>query len=666
MLRRPAFTVFVGALLWSSPTLAQERGPATDSLTPGARAARVVIDPFPVRITRGDSIVVRFTMMDSIGAELKGVRWALETDSGVTRHHLVDSTAAYRSYAFSGDTPGTQTFWVAVRVPGAPGRPVTRVLDSVAVTVADWPVGKIEIGDLAFEAYAGTTFRLKAKVLTSRNTELENPRVTWATDDPCHARVMPDGVVSFGSPTKMVVTARAEGHEGKKEIRIVSNPVQTLEISPHSAQTRVGDVVKFKVYASDRRGEKVDKIALSYAVRAIDSAGAFIDDDGYFVAERPGTYVVEVSAGSPSAEAMVEVAPRPAPSSLEVAGRGPIKGAATGGLWVFTGKDGRDYAYTGASSGRLYVWNVGEAGDVTLSDSIVFDATVIGDVKVNGDASWAVVARSGAAGSRNGISVLDLASPAHPKVTAELGDNLVGGITRLWVSGNWVYAVNAGAGALDVVDLSSPGHPRYAGRWENRPGEVVKLDEVWGDQKNLYLAHGPDGLVILDVADQGSPTNPKVVSRLKWKRAAAHSVVRAGRYAYVGEAIEGCEQCVSGSQGAVRVIDVSKIKEPKEVGRYQVPEAGSERVWVENATLYVGFRQGGVRLVDVGGELRGDLYRQGRQAGWFMTAATDETTHRPYAAMALAAMPFKGYVFVTDANSGLWVLRHQRGSRLTP
>src|SRR5439155_22421137 len=117
---------------------------------------------------------------------------------------------------------------------------------------------------------------------------------------------------------------------------------------------------------------------------------------------------------------------------------------------------------------------------------------------------------------------------------------------------------------------------------------------------------------------------------------------------------------------AVRVIDVSKIKEPKEVGRYQVPEAGSERVWVENATLYVGFRQGGVRLVDVGGELRGDLYRQGRQAGWFMTAATDETTHRPYAAMALAAMPFKGYVFVTDANSGLWVLRHQRGSRLTP
>ena len=116
-----------------------------------------------------------------------------------------------------------------------------------------------------------------------------------------------------------------------------------------------------------------------------------------------------------------------------------------------------------------------------------------------------------------------------PKVTAELGDNLVGGITRLWVSGNWVYAVNAGAGALDVVDLSSPGHPRYAGRWENRPGEVVKLDEVWGDQKNLYLAHGPDGLVILDVADQGSPTNPKVVSRLKWKRAAAHRNTSCGK-----------------------------------------------------------------------------------------------------------------------------------------
>ena len=148
--------------------------------------------------------------------------------------------------------------------------------------------------------------------------------------------------------------------------------------------------------------------------------------------------------------------------------------------------------------------------------------------------------------------------------------------------------------------------------------------------------------------------------QFKWKRAAANSVARAGRYVYVGEEITGCVECVNGPLGAVRIIDVSKIKEPFEAGRYQVPEAGADQVSVEASTLFAGFRQGGVRLVDVTGEMRGDVYREGRQVGWFMTSSAEGP------AMASSAVAFKGFLFVADANNGLWVLRHQRASRLTP
>jgi hypothetical protein len=58
--------------------------------------------------------------------------------------------------------------------------------------------------------------------------------------------------------------------------------------------------------------------------------------------------------------------------------------------------------------------------------------------------------------------------------------------------------------------------------------------------------------------------------------------------------------------------------------------------------------------------MRGDLYREGRQLGWYLTAPPEG------AAMASSVAPFKGYVFVTDGYSGLWVLQHQRTARLTP
>jgi hypothetical protein len=337
---------------------------------------------------------------------------------------------------------------------------------------------------------------------------------------------------------------------------------------------------------------------------------------------------------------------------------------------VFAGKDGRDYAYTGtedpAGGARIYAWDVTDQGRVTLTDSVLLQSAGVNEITVNADASWALVARKPGVNGPGAITVLDISTPAHPRVLAEFSEGMAGGVAAAWLLAPQSIALlaEAASGRLHVVDFADPARPRSVRVWEHKPG-AAQINDVWSDGKHAYLAYGAEGLVILDVGDDGSPSNPKLVSQVSWKNAAASSVFRAGRYVYLAENVRGCPDCINGPRGAVRVIDAQRLNEPREVAAFEVPEAGAGHVWVENSVLYAAYRQGGVRIVDVAGELRRDLYRQGRQAGWFVTSAPTESGMGATPSMAVAAMPFKGRLYVVDANSGLWVLTHQRSARLT-
>ena len=68
-------------------------------------------------------------------------------------------------------------------------------------------------------------------------------------------------------------------------------------------------------------------------------------------------------------------------------------------------------------------------------------------------------------------------------------------------------------------------------------------------------------------------------------------------------------------RGICHVIDITDINHPRKVAEYPVPEGGAHNIWVEDDIMYMGYYSGGGRIVDVSGELRGDLYRQGREIG---------------------------------------------------
>ncbi|MFK7821926.1 MAG: LVIVD repeat-containing protein, partial [Planctomycetaceae bacterium] len=108
-------------------------------------------------------------------------------------------------------------------------------------------------------------------------------------------------------------------------------------------------------------------------------------------------------------------------------------------------------------------------------------------------------------------------------------------------------------------------------------------------------------------------------------------------------------------RGWFHFIDFSDLKNPKEVARYQVPEAGTHNMWVEDDIMYAAYYNGGLRVVDISGDLMGDLYKQGREMAFFLP--TDVEGYIPNAPMVWGPQPHKGHIFFSDWNTGLWAVK---------
>lgn len=657
--------------LTSVPVLAQFPPASAEQRTAGARIAEVRFGTDRLVIPRGETVAIDAGLYDDDGNPVEGAVALLFAQAGVspTFAQLEGETVS-----LSGQQPGDGTIVAIVMVPedqasmfGVAG---ARLVGRLPVTVLDYPAASIDLDDLKYAAYTGTSQQLSGTVLTSEGGEHSTARITWRSSAPGVAMVTSGGILTGLSAGSAEVTAETDnGVTATMRVQVEQNPVASISMSPMATQTRRGDVVEFDIVARDAAGNEIHDLALDLAVHGLEGTGGFVYDDGTFVAEETGAFRVLATSGAASAAAIVEVGDRPEPAPVELLDHGPRTEVATSDLWVFEGADGQDYAYTGthAQGGgeRMFVWNVTDPTNIVLMDSVVVDARVVNDVKVSEDASWAIITREGASTRRNGIVVLDLADPAHPTILSELTDSLTGGIHNVWISGDVVYAVNNGTSAMHILDLSDPANPQHAGRFEIRPGETDKvLHDVWAEDGYAYLSYWDDGLVIADIGagtHGGTPTEPVFVSRISYPQGNTHVAWRDRDYVFVGDEIGTAD----GMRGFIHVIDVSDIENPREVAKYDLPEAGAHNVWVEDEVLYIAYYQGGLRIVDVSGTLRGDLYRQGRELGFFRTEAAEGQGLQANSANAWGPQPFKGNLFVSDMTSGLWVVKHARPRPVT-
>jgi len=369
---------------------------------------------------------------------------------------------------------------------------------------------------------------------------------------------------------------------------------------------------------------------------------------------------------------------RPAAGRFELVGRAPVTRTRTTDLAVFRGVDGRDYAYhgtfggcPGCVAGKMYAWDVTDPAHPRLTDSVTVDALTINDVAVNAAGTLAVLTREGAPSRRNGIVILDLKDPAHPKQVGEYWETLTGGAHNLWLDGDKAYVVDQGGSEMAIIDLAIPNDPVQVGRWglPNSPNRF--LQDVAVKDGLAYLSYWNDGLVIVDVGNgvrEGTPRRPRFVGqyryRVEWRGnrygntayAFPYTNAAGKKYVFVADQIMPGNANLGqrfDTGGYVHVLDVTDPAVPREVAAYSAPNSGVHSFWIENDTLYAAAWTGGLRAVDISGNLNGEL--RGREIASLPTS--DEHAAVRDFPFAWAAVPHNGLVFASDFNSGLWIAR---------
>ena len=637
----------------------------------------IEVEPGALTLELGETAQLSATVRDAGGAVVDDATVVYYSRArrsvGVTRTGRVE---AFR--------PGE--FTLVVLVPSNPEdrsrRPDARARVEIPVTVPLPPVAEVAFTGIPDTFYAGTQPRLDVEVTDTAGARRDDVPVTFSSGDPSVATIDRFGFLTLREPGTVTLTAAVDTESDALAIEVVENPVAALELRVGAETARTGDVLRFTAVATDASGREVPGVPVRYAVGgetapAIVAAGApaQIASDGRFVAERSGTYTVIATAGTHTATRTVLIEPRDVTRDVEVVGRGKVLDRRSSDLWVWEGTDGRDYAITGTwgADGRTYFWDVTDPADIEKVNEVQVDARTVNDVKVSADGELAVIGREGASNRRNGIVVLGAGNPREGvPVLSEFTNQLTGGVHNLFVDGDHVYALSAGR-RYDIIDIEDPRNPERVGRFELQT-QGHSVHDVWVSDGIAFSSNWSDGVVAVDVGGGGrggTPERPVELGRYAYPNGWNHAAfpyrsqstgkfyLFAGdeAYPYGGLANDGDDtQLPFRTAGWIHVIEWSDWDNPQEVARYQVPEAGSHNIWVEDDIMYVGFYYpGGLRVVDVSGELMGDLYRQGREIARFVPF--DPEGFAPNAPFVWGPQPYKGHIFFTDYNSGLWAVR---------
>jgi hypothetical protein len=269
-----------------------------------------------------------------------------------------------------------------------------------------------------------------------------------------------------------------------------------------------------------------------------------------------------------------------------------------------------------AVGNKIDIWDVSGATPTLVDSVIVSGASTLGDVAVSDDGKLLVVATERSGGS---IVIFDLTDPRHPRQisrftnqetdpgvhTAEIGR--VNGKLYAFLSIDPVGSIHA---KLVIVDLSDPANPQQV--YSKVAGNPYVHDTFVRDGL-LFVALWDDGVEIWDIGGCGTgatPAAPRVLGNVHTVGGQVHNIwwfhdASGGkRFAFVGQ--EGPGSIGSSSAGDIHVVDISDPTAPKEVGFYHVDGAGTHNFSVDeaNGVLYAAYYNGGVRAIDVRGDLK--------------------------------------------------------------
>ena len=536
------------------------------------------------------------------------------------------------------------------------------------------PISEIKVSDVPAKVYAGTTLPLEVTVLDAMGMEREDINVKVSSSDPAVASADPYLNINAAEPGKTTLTVSYEDIQSQVDVNVVPFPAIKLSLSADMEQARTGDVFHFDAQVLDEEGNAITDAPVYYSFQGVaddvsSSASGLIKQDGRFVADEAGMYTIMAKSGPYAAQKTVKIAPRNVEREIELVGSGSVDDKHTSDFWVWEGVDGRDYAVTGTwgADGKAYFWDVTDPANIIRIDSVQVDARTVNDVKVSEDGTLCIISREGASNRKNGIVIIDVTNPRETEVISTFTENLTGGVHNLFIYEDHVYALSAGQ-KYYIINIEDPKQPRIVSKFELET-PAHSIHDVWVQDGIAYSSNWSDGLQLVDVGNGiagGSPENPQQFASYAYPSGANHAAFpfrsqSTGKFYVIG----GDEIFPYGldvtqenmAAGFLHFIDFSDLDNPDEIARFEVPNAGSHNYWVdeENEILYAAFYNGGVRVIDISGELMGDLYKQGREIAWIIPS--DPNGYIPNAPFTWGAQPHKGHIFYSDWNSGLWAAK---------
>ena len=674
-------------------------GVSQDNVEDKKEKLKFIFEPDSLSLNIGEEASVLIRLVDSKGNQVKsaftirGQRKALDA-----KPRRSDSTGVAKVNIKAFDAGKLNLRAMAFGKSG-------RTVGTMKVNVPLPPLEKITFVDPTKKVFVGTSVNYAVKIYDKAKIIRENTNVVLTSKNNKVAEFDNFGNLIIKKSGKTTITATIDDLEESFVVSAKKNPARKIKFDISENEIRTGDVIKLNAMVLDGGNKVLDNIPItySYSGKAIHQTDNFINNqstesigrpasglitqNGKFVADTPGIYTLTAQSSGFSASKKVKVVPRNVGKRLEVVGHGTISNHNTSDLWVWPGIGkhiGKDFAVTGTHSadGEAYFWDISDPANMVIIDTIKVDARTVNDVKISEDGRVGVISREGASNRKNGLVILDVSDPFNVLIITEYNDNLTGGVHNVFIYEDHIYALSAGT-RYDIINISDPANPFRVGSYElDTPGHSIH--DVWVENGIAYSSNWSDGVHVVDVggikqdersreksqfnpflaaAGQGSPGNPVKLGNKTDPNGHNHAafpfqsestnkffIITGDEWA---RSVPGSEERIY--QGGFHFIDFTDIKNPVESAIYQVPEVGSHNHWVEGDTLFAGYYYGGIRILDISGELMGDLYAQGREIAFFKGVDPDGSTANQ--TNVWGVIPYKGLIYFADLNNGLWAVR---------
>jgi hypothetical protein len=295
-----------------------------------------------------------------------------------------------------------------------------------------------------------------------------------------------------------------------------------------------------------------------------------------------------------------------------------------------------------------------------------------------------------------GFLLWDVGHPTEPRLLGRFATGGNGTHRNFFDGGRYVHLASASAGydghIYEIVDTADATTPRSIGRWwvpgqwraggepEVPEGTSLHAPYIVGDR--AYLAYGAAGLIVLDIVD---PTAPRLVSRLELAPPfnpviAAHTAVPQPQRDLVVLNSEAIEEDCNEPLGFAGLVDVADEAAPRVVSMVPLPAPPAGSPWRnfcerggrfgphnvhqaqanpflldrDDLVLLTCFNAG-LRIIDISDP------RLPREVGFFVPP--DPLERRGLLPSKLVAQSedvvadARGFIYVTDKNHGLHVLR---------